>query len=233
MALINALFPPMVHLEDSEDYDPSPYSPGLRDSIRFSLYELLMGDGPFSKVQQEAIQMKLLSWCDIPDYERSRQALIRYTQEVKKLEEVCLECLDSIERHSKALSVAASSSTSISTSDGSFSPGLALSHTRRRTHGNMTRDSRESGWSRHQALSAPPVPNALLGGMPGREIVGAQTNLAAFASESSGSPSLAFFSSLSTTEFDQHPLAQDLAMSSTDKATLGLLIPKELSSRSP
>ena len=231
MALINALFPPAVHLEDSEDFDPTPYSPGLRDNIRFSLYEFLMGDDPFSEKQQEAIRMKLLRWCDILDYEKSRDALMRYMQEARKLEEVCLKGLDSAERHSTALSEPTSLSTSMNTtSDGSFSPDLDPSFSSHRTIGSMAYNPRNSGSSSHRVLSAPPVPNGLLAGVPGREILGAQTDMAAFAGGLSNSQSDTSLPSLLATEFDQHPLARDLDMSSTEKAILGLLIPKELSS---
>jgi hypothetical protein len=228
MALVNALFPPVVHLEDSEDFDPSPYWAGLRESIRFSLYELLMGSDPFSETKKETIRIKLLCWCNIPDYETSRQALVRYAEETKKLEQVCLEVLDSMERCPRAFSEILSAETSLNyASDGSFSPDPGLQGHRRLT--DMSYDSRDSGWSRHRLSSVLPDPHALLGGMPGREIMGSRTDLGAFVGEPSEPQSSL---DLSTTEFDEHPLARDLDMSSADKATLGLLIPKALSTSS-
>lgn len=228
MALVNALFPPVVHLEDSEDFDLSPYSAGLRDSIRFSLYELLMDSDPFSETKKETIRIKLLCWCDIPDYETSRQALVRYTEETKKLEQVCLEVLDSMERCSRAFSETPSADTSLNyASDGSFSPDLASQGHRRLT--DMSYDSRDSGWSRYRLSPVPLDPHALLKGMPGREILGSRTDLGAFIGDPSEPQSSV---DLSTTEFDEHPLARNLDMSSAAKATLGLLIPKVLSTTS-
>ncbi|KAF4994502.1 hypothetical protein FDECE_13100 [Fusarium decemcellulare] len=89
MARVNALFPPVVLLEDIDDVDPTPHSPGLRDSIRFSIFEHLMSENPFSPQQQQVIKMKLLGWCGIPEYPKVREALVRYSEECKKLGDIC------------------------------------------------------------------------------------------------------------------------------------------------
>lgn len=68
MARLNALFPTPASACNSDDFDLSPCSPNLRSVVRFSVYEFIVnGDCP-TKQQRQAIQMKLLSWCDIPGY---------------------------------------------------------------------------------------------------------------------------------------------------------------------
>ncbi|KAJ3519523.1 hypothetical protein NM208_g14094 [Fusarium decemcellulare] len=81
--------PPVVLLEDIDDVDPTPHSPGLRDSIRFSIFEHLMSENPLSPQQQQVIKMKLLGWCGIPEYPKVREALVRYSEECKKLGDIC------------------------------------------------------------------------------------------------------------------------------------------------
>lgn len=239
VARLNALFPSSVFLEDEEDFDPSPYSPGLRDSIRFSVFEHLMGDNPFSDQHQQMIRMKLLCWCDIPGYLQARQALLRYAEESKKLEEVCFAVLNALElRPSSNLSIRAPSAESsfVSYTEASASPEPFSICSRNQTpEGGSGVDAfldlRASSVVSPGPLSAPPVPNPLLKGMPGRELSAAKTDTAAFAGDMSAPPILCYPHDLSATEFHQHPLAQDLDMTSLEKAILGLLLPKELKSR--
>ncbi|UNI17634.1 hypothetical protein JDV02_003962 [Purpureocillium takamizusanense] len=68
MARLNALFPANAILECETDVDVTPYSAGLRDSIRFSVYEHLMGEDPHAQEALQAIYMRLFAWCDIPGY---------------------------------------------------------------------------------------------------------------------------------------------------------------------
>ncbi|KAF5613432.1 uncharacterized protein FSUBG_640 [Fusarium subglutinans] len=86
MGMFNALVPSDVFLEDEDDVDPTPHSPGLRDSVRFSVFEHLMSDHPFSPQQQEVIKMKLSGWCEVPGYPQARDAMVRYCEEFKKIE---------------------------------------------------------------------------------------------------------------------------------------------------
>lgn len=239
MARINALFPSAIFLEDEEDFNPSPYSPGLRDSIRFSVFEHLMGDDPFSEHHQRIIQMKLLGWCDIPEYYQVRQALLRYAEESKKLEEVCFAVLNALElRPSSTSSTRALSADSsfVSNTEPSASPEPFSNYARNQTpEGTFGVDAfldlGASSLISPGSLPAPPVPNPLLKGMPGREFSAAKTDTAAFAGDVSAPPILCYPYDLSATEFHQHPLAHDLDMTSLEKAILGLLLPKELKSR--
>ncbi|KOS17723.1 hypothetical protein ESCO_002753 [Escovopsis weberi] len=81
MARLNALFPTAAFSEGPDAMDTNPYSVGLRDSIRFSVYEHLMSDDPFSAKASEAIHVKLFMWCDIPNYTKAREALLRYKRD--------------------------------------------------------------------------------------------------------------------------------------------------------
>ncbi|EMT73205.1 hypothetical protein FOC4_g10004570 [Fusarium odoratissimum] len=88
MGILNALVPSDVFLEDEDDVDPTPHSPSLRDSVRFSVFEHLMSESPFSPQLQEIVKMKLSSWCEVPGYPQARDAMVRYCEEFKKLEGV-------------------------------------------------------------------------------------------------------------------------------------------------
>ncbi|CAM1509133.1 Fc.00g028720.m01.CDS01 [Cosmosporella sp. VM-42] len=228
MARLNALFPASVFLEDDEDFDPSPYSPGLRDSIRFSVFEHLMGETPFAEQQQQMIRVKLLCWCDIPGYPDARQALLRYSEESKKLEEVCFAVLNALERRPLSnISMRASSAESsfMSFAGASMSPEPFSNAPRKSTpevgmSADASFDSRYSDAFSPASLHAPPVPNPLLKGMPGREISAAKTDTAALARDLSAPPILTYPEDLSKTEFYQHPLAQELDMTSLEKYTL-------------
>ncbi|KYK54714.1 hypothetical protein DCS_06674 [Drechmeria coniospora] len=68
MARLNALFPPFAISEAFGDGHLIPCSNGLRDSLRFSIYEHLMGDAPLSDARQRAVSIKVFAWCDIPGY---------------------------------------------------------------------------------------------------------------------------------------------------------------------
>ncbi|KAF4963749.1 hypothetical protein FZEAL_10918 [Fusarium zealandicum] len=231
MARLNALFPSVVFLGDEYDIDPTPYSPGLRDSIRFSVFEHLMSEDPFSQQRQQVIQMKLLCWCDIPGYSQARDALIRYSQECKKLEGVCLAVLDALERRplsnvsgrqlSAESSFVSCSNTSSSPQTDTFEGPLSA---------NTPPDSQPSAfWA--VSFSTPPVPHPLHRGVPGRELSAAKTDGAGFAGDYSAPPVLCYPHDISRTEFFEHPLARELDMTSMEKSLLGLLIPKELESR--
>lgn len=97
------MFPPDPILEGEEDFDLAPLSAGLRDSIRFSIFEHIMGDKWHTPQQFQAIKMRLMSWCDLPEYKQAWQALKRYTEEVKKIEEICFEILHEIESRPSSL----------------------------------------------------------------------------------------------------------------------------------
>ncbi|KAK7413187.1 hypothetical protein QQX98_007911 [Neonectria punicea] len=220
MARLNALFPPVVFLQDEYDLDPTPHSAGLRDSIRFSVFEHLMGHDPFSEPRQQMIQMKLLCWCDIPGYPQAREALIRYCEESKKLEEVCLVILDDLERKGPsemmARSTSAESSFMTSADNSTCSEPSGISQRKTSPDTMITADA--SFDSRYSSLPSPTTQSALIAsnpllkGMPGRELSAAKTDGAAFAGDLNAPPILSYPEDLSTTEFHQHPLAHELEM---------------------
>lgn len=226
MARLNALFPAVVLLGDEDDFDPSPYSPGLRDSIRFSVFEHLVGRDPNSEKQQQLIQMKLLSWCNIPGYDQAREALVRYMEESLKLEQVCLGILHSIERNAATTPKRKRrASSAVNTSQ------VSSGDTSRDSHSSKLQASPDRRPIPKRARPAPPASEPLLRGMPGREISGAKVDGAAFAGDLRAPPILSYPYDLSRTRFDEHPLAKDLEMSTFEKASLGLIIPKEVKSR--
>ncbi|KAJ6441135.1 cytochrome P450 312a1 [Purpureocillium lavendulum] len=225
MARLNALFPAFSILECETDVDITPYSAGLRDSIRFSVYEHLMGDNPHSPEALQAIYM--------------REAMMRYSEEVKKLEDTCLAALGAMESttgvgHARRRGSSTGSSF-VAVSDGSKSlspfvitPAVGSPTS---TLAGMSRPSSSSARTSSRVASAPPVPNPLLKGMPGRELSASKTDGAAFAGDLTAPPILTYPDDLSTTEFDQHPLAREMNLSSAEKARLGLIIPKQIPSR--
>ncbi|PNY23446.1 Uncharacterized protein TCAP_06621, partial [Tolypocladium capitatum] len=238
MARFNSLFPAFTFVADSEDVDLIPYSTGLRDSVRFSVFEHLMSDNPASEQAQRAIHMKLFCWCDIPGYVQAWEAMMRYSEEVKKLESTCLEALGVIERRSMGGRPRGSSTGSSFVAVSSDSKSPTVCAPRASTPGSpedivadMSFPSTSSNRGSAGVNSAPPVPNPLLKGMPGREISAAKTDGAAFAGDHHAPPILTYPEDLSTTEFDQHSLAKDLGMTSQEKAQLGLIIPKQIPNR--
>ncbi|KPM38435.1 hypothetical protein AK830_g8137 [Neonectria ditissima] len=220
MARLNALFPPVVFLQDEYDLDPTPHSAGLRDSIRFSVFEHLMSNDPFSEQRQQTIRMKLLCWCDIPGYPQARESLIRYCEESKKLEEVCLVILDELERRgpSEAMAQSASADSSFMTSADNSTSSEPLGSSPRRTSPDTMLSADASFDYRYSSLPSPATlstlvaSNPLLKGMPGREISAAKTDGAAFAGDLTAPPILSYPDDLSSTEFHQHPLAHELDM---------------------
>ncbi|KAM0555963.1 hypothetical protein ACHAPJ_005942 [Fusarium lateritium] len=224
MALLNALVPPVILLVDEDDVDPTPHSPGLRDSVRFSVFEHLMSKDSFSKQRQEIIQMKLRCWCDVPGYPRAREALVRYSEEFKKLEDVCLTILSDLERRSaNAASYHATSADSSILSDAntSHSSNLLINSPQAEStilSPNTSFDNRQSAL---MSPTSPPVSLAfhpLLKGMPGRELSAARTDGAGFVHDPSAPPILCYPDDLSKTEFYQHPFARKLDMTSAEQS---------------
>ncbi|KAF9777570.1 hypothetical protein IL306_004367 [Fusarium sp. DS 682] len=234
MGVLNALVPSEVFLENEDDIDPTPHSKSLRDSVRFSVFEHLMSDNPFSHQRQEIIQMKLYGWCDAHEYPRARDAMVRYSEEFKKLEGVCLTIMDDLERRSaSAVSYHAISS---------MLPGTYTSHSSGfladATHAGSTifppatlYDSQDSAPTTPMSPLLPLSSLPLLKGMPGREMSPAKTDGALFAQDLSAPPVLSYPDNLSKTEFFQHPFARNLDISPTEQAALGLILPREIDSR--
>ncbi|KAK5995492.1 hypothetical protein PT974_03900 [Cladobotryum mycophilum] len=230
MARLNALFPTVTVLERPDSVDISPCSIGLRESIRFSVYEHIMSNNPSGPKELRDIHMKLFMWCDIPSYAKSWSALVRYAHETRKLEEVCLKTLHLIETRSiPPLSAGSTSKSASKQKKGK--------HQSRKSSGQVSttpsRDSlnhtpsgqpllfRQSNSSQLTIRAAPPVPNPLLQGMPGREISPSKTDLAAFAGDVraiKNQPVLSYPDDLSRIKFDQHPLARELHLNSREQA---------------
>lgn len=249
MALLNALFPSAVFLKDEDDRDPTPYSPNLRDSIRFAVFEHLMSQDPFSEQRQQVVQTKLLCWCDIPQYPEAREALVRYHEETKKLGEICSLILSAAGESIPKQRPPSDVPTEATSADSSLKSRASTAHNSWQFLSSSPRtqsfeetfsasssfDARRSGLASPLASpvpsSAPPVPNPLLKGMPGREFSPAKTDGARFAGDSHAPPILCYPDDISKTEFLQHPLAREFDMTSLEKSMLGLLIPKELKSR--
>lgn len=226
------MFPPDMIFQDEDDIDLTPHSVGLRDSIRFSVYEHVMGDKLHNPKAFHAIQTRLLSWCNLPGYTSAYQSLKKYTQEVKKLEEVCFELLHDIESRPNSLRASSfiTRASMLSTSDGSHN-SVAVTST-----DSTSSSPVEPQLFEHLPMSpispgAPPVPHPLLKGMPGREISAAKTDGAGFAGDFEATKILIYPNDLSRTEYDEHPLAKHLDLTSRQKAQLGLILPKQLNSR--
>lgn len=219
MILLNTLFPTVVHLQDTEDFNPSPLSPHLRDSIRLSIYQHLMSQSPFSRENQEVIKTKIFSWCNISSYDESKDALTRYVEDVVKLEETCFKLLESVSPDQTG-STADSTSSLLHSSDGPSSQVLDQ-HSWRHLSDNCP--GQEASQHRPRVCSAPPAADSvrILKGVSGREILGAATDPSAFIE---GLPSPALSKALK--EYDEHPLAKHLDMSIAEKASLGLLLPR-------
>lgn len=238
MAKLNALFPPMAAANLDLALPLSPYSEGLRENIRFCIYEHLMRGQNSDLEKFRALQTRLYSWCNIPGYAEARDALLRYTEEFKKLEVLCLSTLHSLECRKRSLyipeSPAASSfftsSSKSSTAPSPSSPFFGSDKSDFESYfpsSHVSLATKKSFASSHNiAISSP-----LLKGMPGREISAAKTDGAAFAGDTGVPPLLLYPNDLSKLEFDHHPLARYLDMSPREKIQLGLIIPKQLSSR--
>ncbi|KAH7146396.1 hypothetical protein EDB81DRAFT_883816 [Dactylonectria macrodidyma] len=236
MARLNALFPPFVVFQDEGDIDPTPYSPGLRDSIRFSVFEYLMRGKRSSDHQKLMIQMKLFGFCDNAGYAEGRDALSKYCEESKKLEQSCLAILHDLAQKSPIEMYGPTSSTESSylSTEGSV-PSLVPSGTSpKKATPDVTTSGDASFDSQHSSVLMPPTPsvtiasNPLLKGMPGREISPAKTDCAAFTRDKVEPPVLCYPKDLSETDFCQHPLAKELDLSPLEMSILGLLIPQEV-----
>lgn len=231
MAFLNALFPAHDVLKNSEDVSLVPYTEALLYCIRFTVLYHLLGDNPSSDKQQALIQEKLFIWCSLPKYQQAHKAFVQYIEEFKAIESLCFKVLQ--------LAEARSSRRKSGSHRRSFTPNSAimvksiLKGSPQGLHEAGERAVFERPTSPEFVASAPPVPNPLLKGLPGREVSPSKTDGAAFAFDDSSAPKLRVenTSTLSKTAFDQHPLAKDLNLDSREKAQLGLLLPKQKNRR--
>ena len=227
MAVVNALFPAQDLLKNSEDVSLAPYTNSLLDCIRFAILVHLLGDNPSGEKQQAFIQEKLFIWCGLPRYEAAYKAFTQYIEEFKAIETLCFNVLK--------LAEAPTSRRKSASRRPSFTPNsVVMVKSILRGSPQSPREVAELAGSQRPlspefVASAPPVPNPLLKGLPGREVSPSKTDGAAFAFDDSSAPKLRVksTSTLSKTAFDQHPLAKDLNLDSREKAQLGLLLPKQ------
>ena len=223
MALLNAVFPALVPRQHSREIELSPYTNGLRDSIRLLVYQYLMRGDVYCGDNKDALCLKLLSWCNIPTYGESRRLLVQYFQEVKKMEDLCLDALSQAESFPMACRLSLTAS-----SDGSRSPDALL------TTATMP-DLDSSGVSLYSSTVTSSTSSfklpSILQGVPGREISASKTDGAAFAHDCGEPDILIYPNDLSRTEFHTHPLAPYIGVSLEAKANLGLIVPKERSNR--
>ena len=240
MARLNSLFPAEQMIQKDLPLESAICSPGLRDCIRFSVYEHLMTSYSCSQRNRNSLSKKLNSWCDIAEYTEAQNSLVRYFEEFKKLEEICLGSLPKIEmKYVLGLNQSDSCQSSFATSSDirksiEILPARATSTTDTPDTGHMGDKSMSSSIS-SKSESIASVPSGyltpLLRGMPGREISASKTDGAAFAADCGAPDLFSYPEDLSKTEFYMHPLAADLNLTLEDMARLGLIIPKERSSR--
>lgn len=241
MARLNALFPAGVTVPPEDTIDLSPCTPGLLDSIRLCIYEHLMRADTTPKENEQSFADKFTSWCSIPKYEEAQDALLRYSGEFKKMEETCISTLHMVELKRAAASdrTGPSRLSYVAPSDGSKSPDI-VPDTPSSSNVRISDTSTIADISLSSFMSSAPTSVAsissgqltpLLKGMPGRELSAAKTDGAAFAMDFTAPDVLVYPDDLSKTEFYVHPLAKDLDMNTDEKARLGLIFPKERSSR--
>ncbi|KAH0529307.1 hypothetical protein TsFJ059_004072 [Trichoderma semiorbis] len=233
MAVVNALFPAHDLLKNSDDISLVPCTDSLLDCIRFTVVYHLLGDNPSSDKQQAMIQEKLFIWCSLPRYEAAYKAFAQYIEEFKTIESLCFNVLQLAEKESSRRRSGSGPRRP------SFTPNSVVmvksilkgSPQSPREVESLAGSGRSN--SPEFVASAPPVPNPLLKGLPGREVSPSKTDGAAFAFDDSSAPKLRVknTSTLSKTAFDQHPLAKDLNLNSREKAQLGLLLPKQKNRR--
>jgi hypothetical protein len=231
MAVVNALFPAHDLLKNSEDVSLVPYTEALLYCIRFTVLYHLLGDNPSSERQQALIQEKLFVWCSLPKYQQAYKAFTQYIEEFKTIETLCFNVLQ--------LSQSRSSRRKSGSRRPSFTPNsVVMVKSILKGSPQSPREMGDQAGSRRSispefVASAPPVPNPLLKGLPGREVSPSKTDGAAFAFDDVSAPKLRVenTSTLSKTTFDQHPLAKDLNLDSREKAQLGLLLPKQKNRR--
>ncbi|KAL6875096.1 hypothetical protein J3F83DRAFT_759709 [Trichoderma novae-zelandiae] len=167
MAVVNGVFPAQDFLKDSEDVSLAPYTDSLLDCIRFAILVHLMGDNPSGEKQQAFIQEKLFIWCGLPRYEAAYKAFIQYIEEFKTIETLCFNVLK--------LAESPASRRKSGPRRPSFTPNSVVmvksilkgSPQSPREVADLAGPQRSV--SPEFVASAPPVPNPLLKGLPGRE----------------------------------------------------------------
>lgn len=229
LSCLNALFPSFVPLEGEDDIDPDPCTPGLRESIRLTVFHnLLEGDWTLP-AQQKNLRMRLLEWCGVPQYSDARLALLRYGEITRKLEEVLSNIL--AEEEDREDPTQASPTTDLWT----FSVGERTSTPDRsvisRASSRYSSDSSSGMPTGSFEASTCLDTHPLFKGIPGRELSASKTDGAAFAGDFDAPPVLSHPDDVTRDQWSQHPIAKSLALSSKEKAFLGLILPTDIADR--
>ncbi|KAK1248639.1 hypothetical protein MKX08_006859 [Trichoderma sp. CBMAI-0020] len=188
MAVVNALFPAHDLLKNSEDVSLVPYTDAHLSCIRFSLFCHLMGENPSSEKQQLMIQQKVFLWASLPKYQQAYKAFTQYIEEFKTIETLCFNVLQLAEN--------ASSRRRSGSNRSSFTPNSVvmvksiLKGSPQSPHEVEDQVVPKRPVSPEFVASAPPVPNPLLKGLPGREVSPSKTDGAAFAFDDPSAPKL-------------------------------------------
>ncbi|KAJ4861739.1 hypothetical protein T069G_02693 [Trichoderma breve] len=169
MAVVNALFPAHDLLKNSDDISLVPCTDSLLGCIRFTVLYHLLGDNPSSDKQQAMIQEKLFIWCSLPRYEAAYKAFTQYIEEFKTIESLCFNVLQLAEKE------ASRRRSGSGPRRPSFTPNSVVmvksilkgSPQSPREVESLASSGRSN--SPEFVASAPPVPNPLLKGLPGRE----------------------------------------------------------------
>ncbi|KAL7938598.1 hypothetical protein V8C35DRAFT_328615 [Trichoderma chlorosporum] len=188
MAVVNALFPAHDLLKDSEDVSLVPYTDSLLGCIRFTVLYHLLGNNPSSDKQQAMIQEKLFIWCSLPRYQTAYKALIQYIEEFKTIESLCFTVLQQTQKESSRRRSGSHRSSFTPNSLVMVKSILKGSPQSPREVANLAGPKRSD--STEFVASAPPVPNPLLKGLPGREVSPSKTDGAAFAFDDISAPKL-------------------------------------------
>ncbi|OAA50518.1 hypothetical protein NOR_00968 [Metarhizium rileyi] len=241
MARLNALFPPECTSLAEDGLDLAPCTAGLRDSIRLHVFEYLMITDTISVENWQAFDAKFTSWCSIPVYDDCRSLLLRYSEEFKKLEYICLDalptikvqCVAALEQNSLSmLSCLASldSSENLDMIRATCAPSNIVTF-ETSTIEDVAFKSRRYLEECIAFFASDKHFPPLLKGMPGREMSASKTDGAAFAMDFTAPDVLIYPDDLSETEFHIHPLAINLGLTGDEMAQSGLVLPKERSSR--
>ncbi|KAK0382642.1 hypothetical protein NLU13_9948 [Sarocladium strictum] len=233
LACLNTMFPSLLPLESDDDINPDPCTPGLRESIRLTLFNHLLDAKWASLQQQKVLQTRLVEWCGTPRYDEARMALSRYNEITRKWEEVladifthCEDTADLSLGSPKGGHFNSSAGARTSTPDHTLLCRLSSGHSSSSSSGPQTGRSFESSF----CVEAHP----LFRGMPGREISASRTDGAAFMGDLemlATSPVLPYPDDVCRDQWTQHPIAKSLTLSAKEKAYLGLILPAEVPSR--
>lgn len=210
MAALNALFCPFT-LKKYKDSDIlEPQSEEELSRIRLAVFEHIMVKSPYSTQQQLKIKVLLPDVAKCVDYPKARDEFSKYNRELKKLEQLCQVIVRSYE-----------GSVIQKINILKKMPDNAESNAEKAETAGPSTSQEDQGVIDAESAGIHP----LLRGTPGRELVPAVANPAAF-SPDSRIPSLPLCT-LPATEFDEHPVAKDLSMTQGEKASLGLILPRE------